>query len=63
MRKKLLHLIEQLGLDNGQMLALVHELLVHDLPEVNPVAQQMKQRTAAERRSAQRTATAGDVPL
>ena len=61
--KMLLHALEQLGVDDRQMLALVDQFLVHDLAEVDPVAQQVEQRAAAKGCSAQFTSAASDVAL
>ena len=58
-----LHFIEQPRIDDGLVLALVDQVLVHDLSEVDPVAQQVEQRAAAERGPAQFAATGCYVTL
>ena len=62
-RKMLLDALEQLSIDDRRVLALVDQVLVHDLAEVDAIAQEVEQRAATERRAAQFATAAGDMPF
>jgi hypothetical protein len=58
-----LHAGEQLGIDDRFVLAFMNETLVNDLAAMDPVAQEVEQRPAAERQSAHGPAFGGYVEL
>ena len=61
--KVLLDALEQLDVDDRRVFTLVDQVLVHDLAEVDAIAQEVEQRAATEMGSAKNAAVAGHMAL